>query len=91
MDKNVKNGSINKPLVSVESEKVELNGETEKDNETESLLPSRRGGLSKKSGKPRLKVQWNDKMGTSLQRYWNSNQVMIVTLMMKIQIRVPVP
>lgn len=66
MDKNVKNGSINKPLVSVESEKVELNGETEKDNETESLLPSRRGGLSKKSGKPRLKVQWNDKNGNKL-------------------------
>lgn len=66
MDKNVKNGSINKPLVSVESEKVELNGETEKDNETECLLPSRRGGLSKKSGKPRLKVQWNDKNGNKL-------------------------
>ncbi|THG16048.1 hypothetical protein TEA_028947 [Camellia sinensis var. sinensis] len=66
MDKNVKKGSINKPLVSVESEKVELNGETEKDNETESLLPSRRGGLSKKSGKPRLKVQWNDKNGNKL-------------------------
>ncbi|KAL7177598.1 hypothetical protein ACSBR2_030872 [Camellia fascicularis] len=75
MDKNGKdcNNVKTKPLVSVDSEKVEFNGERDKDNEAESLLPPRKGGLrkkggglSKKSGKPRRKVQWSDKIGNKL-------------------------
>ncbi|GFZ10719.1 hypothetical protein Acr_22g0001170 [Actinidia rufa] len=45
---------------------MESNGEVQEDKETVSLLPSRRGGLSKKAGRPRLKVQWNDKDGNKL-------------------------
>ncbi|PSR97940.1 GTPase [Actinidia chinensis var. chinensis] len=63
---NVKNSSISKPLVSGDPEKMESNGEVQEDKETVSLLPSRRGGLSKKAGRPRLKVQWNDKDGNKL-------------------------
>ncbi|KAI8560782.1 hypothetical protein RHMOL_Rhmol04G0282700 [Rhododendron molle] len=67
---NVKNCSEGKPRVSVgDSEKVELNGEIHDDNDTQSLLPPgppRRGGLSKKSGNPRRKVQWNDRNGNKL-------------------------
>ncbi|XP_058209955.1 uncharacterized protein LOC131322600 [Rhododendron vialii] len=67
---NVKNCSESKPRVSVgDSEKVELNGEIHEDNETQSLLPPgppRRGGLSKKSGNPQRKVQWNDINGNKL-------------------------
>ncbi|KAL6971243.1 hypothetical protein U1Q18_030924 [Sarracenia purpurea var. burkii] len=65
---NVKKSSKSKPLVSVESEKVELN-EGDEDNETKSLLPpptTPRGGLMKKSAKPRRKVQWNDRNGNKL-------------------------
>ncbi|XAR48937.1 hypothetical protein NMG60_11031930 [Bertholletia excelsa] len=63
---NAKNGSIMKSPVSVKSEKVELNGVAEEDNETVSLLATRKGGLSKKSEKRSLKVQWNDKDGNKL-------------------------
>lgn len=67
---NVKNCSESKPRVSVgDSQKVELNGEIHEENETQSLLPPgppRRGGLSKKSGNPRRKVQWNDRNGNKL-------------------------
>jgi len=66
---NGKNCSECKPRDGVDSEKVELNGEINEENETQSLLPPgppRRGGLSKKSGNPRRKVQWNDKNGDKL-------------------------
>lgn len=63
---NVKSSSKVKPLLSVGSEKIQLNGEIEGDEEKVSLLPPRRGGMSKSPGKPRLKVQWNDKDGSKL-------------------------
>lgn len=63
---NAISSSKHKPQVDVDPGKVELNGNPEEDNETVSLLPSRRGGLSKNSSKPRLKVQWNDKDGNKL-------------------------
>lgn len=63
----LKDSSHNKPLVSVDQEKVELNGAMRVHTEEESLLaPPRRGGLSNKSGKPKLKVQWNDNVGNKL-------------------------
>lgn len=36
------------------------------ESESNSLLPPRRGGISRKSEKTRLKVQWNDKNGNKL-------------------------
>ncbi|XP_058201679.1 uncharacterized protein LOC131316361 [Rhododendron vialii] len=63
---NVKSSSKVKPLLSVGSEKIQLNGEIEGEEEKVSLLPPRRGGMSKSPGKPRLKVQWNDKDGSKL-------------------------
>lgn len=63
---NVKSSSKVKPLLSVGSEKIQLNGEIEGDEEKVSLLPPRRGGMSKSPGKPRLKVQWNDEDGSKL-------------------------
>ncbi|PON33816.1 hypothetical protein PanWU01x14_349610 [Parasponia andersonii] len=58
----------NSPLAlggSVDS-KVEklLNGDEESD--CNSLLPPRRGGMSRQSDKVRRKVQWNDKNGNKL-------------------------
>ncbi|KAH7858622.1 hypothetical protein Vadar_025970 [Vaccinium darrowii] len=63
---NVKSISKIEPLLSVGFGKVELNGEIEGDVEKVSLLPPRTGGMSKKPGKPRLKVQWNDQDGRKL-------------------------
>ncbi|XP_019433865.1 PREDICTED: uncharacterized protein LOC109340597 [Lupinus angustifolius] len=66
------NGCImNKTLVvgsSLNDEKVEeshANGE-EDDNDYNSLLPLRKGGMTRKSDKTRRKVQWNDKNGNNL-------------------------
>ncbi|CAA2992611.1 Hypothetical predicted protein [Olea europaea subsp. europaea] len=50
----------------VESPKVILNEEIEGDDESRTLLPSKKGGLSKNKGKPRRKVQWLDKNGDKL-------------------------
>ncbi|VFR01545.1 unnamed protein product [Cuscuta campestris] len=52
----------------VESDKDEMNVEKEEEEVEESkfLLPCRRGGLSKKTGNPKLKVQWNDRNGENL-------------------------
>ncbi|GFY93117.1 hypothetical protein Acr_08g0015130 [Actinidia rufa] len=70
MDKNgnnVNNCSKDKSqVVSVDSEKDASNGDRDKDNEAESLLPRPNGGLSKKSGKPGRKVRWNDENGNKL-------------------------
>ena len=60
------NGAKNMPVTNVDKPEVVLNGERENDDESKSLLPSRRGGLSKESGKPRRKVQWNDRNGDKL-------------------------
>ena len=38
----------------------------EDDSESNALLPPRRGGMSRKSNKPRMKVRWNDSNGNNL-------------------------
>ena len=45
-----------------------INGEAEEeeDSDCNSLLPPRRGGMSRKPDKIRRKVQWNDKNGNKL-------------------------
>lgn len=66
-DDKVVNGCTNNALASTDSPKVDdhhVNGE--EDSESNSLLPPRRGGMSRKSGKRPLKVQWNDKNGNKL-------------------------
>ncbi|KAG6664641.1 uncharacterized protein LOC122300651 [Carya illinoinensis] len=66
-DAKVVSGSKSKALVVTDLLKVEdrrVNGE--EDSESNSLLPPRRGGMSRKSEKTRLKVQWNDKNGNKL-------------------------
>lgn len=69
MDGNIKN-DLKKPLDGSASQNGALNGhgicKEDNDDETQLLLPPLKGGLSKKSGKPRLKVQWNDKNGDKL-------------------------
>lgn len=65
--KQVKNNKHNTKFVkNVESPKVVLNGKSEGEDESLTLLPSKKGGLSKKTGKPRRKVQWLDKNGDNL-------------------------
>ncbi|KAL3506181.1 hypothetical protein ACH5RR_031563 [Cinchona calisaya] len=67
MDRNNSESDKKEPLNGVNSQKDALNGEREEYNESQLLLPSiSKGGLSKKSGKPRRKVQWNDKNGNKL-------------------------
>lgn len=66
-DAKVVSGSKSKALGVTDLPKVEdhrVNGE--EDSESNSLLPPRRGGMSRKSEKTRLKVQWNDKNGNKL-------------------------
>ncbi|XP_068489744.1 uncharacterized protein [Phaseolus vulgaris] len=72
MDSKDVNGCImdkHKPVVvasTLGSEKVEdhVNGDDESDSN--SLLPPRRGGMSRNSDKTRRKVQWNDRNGNKL-------------------------
>ncbi|KAI4318151.1 hypothetical protein L6164_025955 [Bauhinia variegata] len=68
MDKDVKdtNGSINKPAATLCTPKVENPVNGEYDNDSNSLLPPRRGGMSRNSDNTRRKVQWNDKNGNKL-------------------------
>ncbi|KAM0985547.1 hypothetical protein FF1_012889 [Malus domestica] len=49
-----------------DSQKVEENVNGDEDSESNSLLPPRRGGMSRKSNKTRRKVQWNDRNGNKL-------------------------
>ncbi|KAK9288846.1 hypothetical protein L1049_017312 [Liquidambar formosana] len=56
----------NKPLGAVDAQKVELRREAEEDSESNSLLPPRKGGMSRKLEKTRRKVQWNDRNGNKL-------------------------
>ncbi|KAJ7954666.1 Acidic leucine-rich nuclear phosphoprotein 32-related protein 2 [Quillaja saponaria] len=67
MDTDVKDARscINEPLNSLGAQKIDLvNGE--EDSDSNSLLPPRRGGISRKSNKTRQKVQWNDRNGDKL-------------------------
>lgn len=59
-------GSKNKGVVIMDSQNVVLNGQREEDDESAALLLPRRGGLSKKTVKPKRKVQWNDNNGNNL-------------------------
>ncbi|XP_068327753.1 uncharacterized protein [Pyrus communis] len=49
-----------------DSQKVEENVNGDEDSESNSLLPPRRGGMSRKTNKTRRKVQWNDRNGNKL-------------------------
>ncbi|XP_047319285.1 uncharacterized protein LOC124922607 [Impatiens glandulifera] len=66
----VKNSIIHKIhgsiLVSEKYDSNSIGDRDDEDNVTEALLPARKGGLSKKSGKPNRKVQWNDINGNKL-------------------------
>lgn len=69
MDKNGKSDKKDKKesLNGVDSQNLALNGGKDEYDESQLLLPpNNKGGLSKKSGKPRRKVQWNDKNGNKL-------------------------
>lgn len=61
------NGHKNKTLGTIDSPKVEedhVNGEYY--SESNSLLPPKKGGMSRKPEKTRRKVQWNDRNGNKL-------------------------
>jgi hypothetical protein len=58
------NGCKDSPSVDSKAEKL-LNG-VDDDSDCNSLLPPRRGGMSRKSDKVRRKVQWNDRNGDKL-------------------------
>ncbi|XVF66416.1 hypothetical protein PTKIN_Ptkin10aG0033700 [Pterospermum kingtungense] len=66
MDAEDVNGHKNKTLGTIDSPKVEdrINGEDY--SESNSLLPPKKGGISRKPEKTRRKVQWNDKNGNKL-------------------------
>ncbi|XP_027937397.1 uncharacterized protein LOC114192042 [Vigna unguiculata] len=70
------NGCVNKPMAltvtltvaSLEGRKVEDHSSREDDNDSNSLLPAPRGGMSRKLDKTyrKRKVQWNDRIGNKL-------------------------
>ncbi|KAJ4722782.1 Acidic leucine-rich nuclear phosphoprotein 32-related protein 2 [Melia azedarach] len=60
------NGGKKLPLVTRDSEKVDNEADAEEYSESKSLLPPRRGGMSRKSDKTPRNVQWKDKNGNKL-------------------------
>ncbi|XP_022740194.1 uncharacterized protein LOC111292201 [Durio zibethinus] len=60
------NGHKNKTLGTIDSPKVEDHADGEDYCESNSLLPPKKGGMSRKPEKTRRKVQWNDKNGNKL-------------------------
>ncbi|XVE81910.1 hypothetical protein DITRI_Ditri15bG0104200 [Diplodiscus trichospermus] len=60
------NGHNNKTLGTTDSLKVEDHTEGEDYSESNSLLPPKKGGMSRKPEKTRRNVQWNDKNGNKL-------------------------
>uniref|UniRef100_A0A2P2L5U1 Uncharacterized protein LOC105632180 n=1 Tax=Rhizophora mucronata TaxID=61149 RepID=A0A2P2L5U1_RHIMU len=69
MDMNGKeaNGFKKKPSITLESPKAEYQTDDGADySDSNSLLPPRRGGMSRNSEKVPRKVQWNDKKGNKL-------------------------
>ncbi|KAK3187665.1 hypothetical protein Dsin_027226 [Dipteronia sinensis] len=64
--------SNQEPLITEDSGKLDdqTHGEDQTDgeeySESNSLLPPRKGGMSRKSDKTRRKVQWNDRNGDKL-------------------------
>ncbi|XP_050219137.1 uncharacterized protein LOC126669657 [Mercurialis annua] len=69
MDKDVMeaNGFKTEPLIAGDSEKLENHDDDgEDDSESNTLLPPRRGGMSRNPERVRRKVQWNDNNGNKL-------------------------
>lgn len=65
--KDAKNGGKNEPLSdTIDSQKDEERANGDEDSESNSLLPPRKGGISRKTNKTRRKVQWNDRNGNKL-------------------------
>ncbi|XP_050886292.1 uncharacterized protein LOC127091645 [Lathyrus oleraceus] len=66
--KDAKKYMMDKPVVTcvMDGEKVEDHVNGDDDSDSHSLLPPRRGGMSRNSDKTRRKVQWNDKNGNKL-------------------------
>ncbi|KAJ1409469.1 hypothetical protein SESBI_22759 [Sesbania bispinosa] len=65
------NGCVNKAVAvavaSLDGRKVEnLHADKDNDSDSNSLLPLRRGGISRKLDKTYRKVQWNDTIGNKL-------------------------
>ncbi|EOY06155.1 hypothetical protein QUC31_016434 [Theobroma cacao] len=60
------NGYNNKILGAIDSPKLEDHADGEEYSESNSLLPPKKGGMSRKPEKTRRKVQWNDKNGNKL-------------------------
>lgn len=57
----------NEPLSgTIDSQKDEERANGDEDSESNSLLPPRKGGISRKTNKTRRKVQWNDRNGNKL-------------------------
>ncbi|KAK6145919.1 hypothetical protein DH2020_019788 [Rehmannia glutinosa] len=56
----------NNGVNSLESPKVVMIEESDVDDESQALLASENGGLSKGSEKPKRKVQWSDSSGDKL-------------------------
>ncbi|KZV55526.1 hypothetical protein F511_09637 [Dorcoceras hygrometricum] len=69
MDTNVKgmdSDENEKIFISLGSDNVSLNAECDDDDESQSLLPPKKGGVLRKPGKPKGKVQWLDRDGSNL-------------------------
>ncbi|KAK2643742.1 hypothetical protein Ddye_018937 [Dipteronia dyeriana] len=58
--------SNQEPLITEDSGKLDDQTDGEEYSESNSLLPPRKGGMSRKSDKTRRKVQWNDRNGNKL-------------------------
>ncbi|KAE8688404.1 Actin-related protein 2/3 complex subunit 2 [Hibiscus syriacus] len=60
------NGHGNEISGTIDSPKVEAHTNGDDYSESNTLLPPKRGGIARKSEKPKRKVQWNDRNGNKL-------------------------
>ncbi|KAE8725935.1 Actin-related protein 2/3 complex subunit 2 [Hibiscus syriacus] len=60
------NGHGNEISGTKDSPKVEVHTNGDDYSESNTLLPPKKGGISRKSEKPERKVQWNDRNGNKL-------------------------
>ncbi|XP_008438474.1 uncharacterized protein LOC103483558 isoform X1 [Cucumis melo] len=60
------NGCKEKTMDSAAAGEVGDHSNGEEYSESNALLPPRRGGMSRKLNKPRMKVRWNDSNGNNL-------------------------
>ncbi|XP_022979377.1 uncharacterized protein LOC111479120 [Cucurbita maxima] len=65
-DSRAVNGYDERSVDSAAAGEVGDHRNSEDDSESNALLPPRRGGMSRKSNKPRMKVRWNDSNGNNL-------------------------